>query len=170
MRCPIVAAASTLCSLAVLAPATSTAQSPTREDILSFFLQANAQTNAPSAPVAPTTPPATDSLQPMLNALENLASKKPDDALLRALFEYQLAHPGAEDPRPALAFGRLYWAQPKAFLATFRSLDPPQQRRLMPYVEFGWKECIRGKVKSGRHFQQLQQDIDRLGASMINAR
>jgi hypothetical protein len=153
-----------------MAPATSAAQSATREDILSFFAQANAGTNAPALAPAPSPSAAVDSLQPMLLSLEQMASKKPDDALLRALFEYQLAHPGAEDPRPALAFGRLYWAQPKAFLATFRALDPPQQRRLMPYVEFGWKECIRGKVKSGRHFQQLQQDIDRLSASMINAR
>ncbi len=160
----------TLLAIALLAPCISGAHSPSREQILAFFAEANAPAHAtdPSAPAAPS--PAPDALEPMLAALEQIASKSPDPDLLRALFNYQLAHPGAHDPRAALAMGRLYWAQPKPFLAAFRSLDPPLQRRLAPYLEFGWKQCIRGKVKSGRHFQQLQQDLDRLAASMINAR
>lgn len=173
MHRPTLALARALCAISLFGPTICLAQSPSREEVLAFFLQANAPTNVPSAPatpVAPATPPATDTLQPMLVTLEQITSKTPDEALLRALFEYQLTHPGADDPRPALAIGRLYWAQPKAFLATFRTLPAANQRRLMPYVEFGWKQCIRGKVKSGRHFQQLQQDMDRLGASMINAR
>lgn len=155
-----------LAALALLAPCLSPAQTPARDEIIAFFAAANAPTNAPPE----TTAPAPEALDPMLAALEQVASKSADPDLLRALFEYQLAHPGAQDPRPAIAMGRLYWAQSKAFLATFRSLPAPSQRHLMPYLEFGWKQCIRGKVKSGRQFQQLQQGIDRLSASMINAR
>lgn len=137
------------------------AQPPTREQILAFLATDTATAQGPST---------AEQLGPVLDALERLATKTPDVALVTALLCYQKGHPGSEDPRPAVAMGRLYWAQPKAFLAAFRALDGPSQRMLMPYVEFGWKQCIRGKIKSGRHFQQLQQDIDRLSASMINAR
>lgn len=153
---------------AVLTPHPSQAQTPTRDQILAYFAQANAPSDAAASPPSPAPP--TDTLEPMLAALEQIAAKKPDPDLLRALFEYQLAHPGAQDPRPALAMGRLFWAQSKTFAATYRSLPAVNQIRLMPYLEFGWKQCIRGKVKSGRHFQQIEAEFDRLRASMINAR
>lgn len=161
-------------AIALIVPATSPAQSPSRDEILAFFAHANTPTLTPADVPAPATPPApsavADALGPMLAALEQMASKKPEPDLLIALFNHQLAHPGAEDPRSALAMGRLYWAQPKSFIATYRTLPAQSQRRLAPYLEFGWKQCIRGKLKSGRHFQQLQQDFDRLMAGMINAR
>lgn len=151
-----------LCIAALLAASSAARAEPAREETLAFFLEQAGAASATNAAPA--------SLEPMLAALEAIAAKKPDEPLLRALFEYQATHPGAQDPRPALAMGRLYWAQPKAFRAAFRSLDAAQQRRVMPYVEFGWKECIRPKNKSDRWLRQLQQELDRLSAGMVNAR
>lgn len=114
--------------------------------------------------------PALPATAAALLELDKQACKEPDDELIQALFDYQLAHQGASDPVPAQIMGRIYREQTDAFLAVYQKRPALDQFTLNPYLNYGWRKAIEGKNRSLPWVAKKQKRLDQLNADLMNVR
>ncbi len=145
----------------------------TPEDALAALKKYTEQSPVPDDPAAPREDPAAKDAaakDAAFRAARAHMCATGDTNLIRALCDYQYAHPSARYPLSAEVMGTVYWEQPEPFLAVYKGLPAGQKRKIFPFLLYGFKAHTAEKNKSDSKFKKLQGQLDRIGGALVNER